>query len=80
MNRLVYYEAFFRIENAIAREKQIKGWRRAKKIALIEGMNPKMGRPEPRVGQALNPDPSTRHPALVKARGEPRLAQDDSFY
>jgi hypothetical protein len=25
---------------AIAREKEIKGWRRSKKIALIEGMNP----------------------------------------
>jgi len=41
VNRLVYYVAFFRIEDAIAREKQIKGWRRAKKIALIEAMNPK---------------------------------------
>jgi len=41
VNRLVYYEAFYRIDNAIAREKQIKGWRRAKKIALIEAMNPK---------------------------------------
>ena len=41
VNRLVYYEAFFRIEDAIAREKQIKGWRRAKKIALIEAVNPK---------------------------------------
>ena len=39
VNRLVYYEAFYRIDNAIAREKQIKGWRRAKKIALIEAMN-----------------------------------------
>ena len=39
--RLVYFEAFGDIRDAIAREKQLKGWRRAKKIPLIEGMNPK---------------------------------------
>ena len=37
---LVYYEEFSSIEDAIAREKQIKGWRRSKKIALIESQNP----------------------------------------
>jgi putative endonuclease len=37
---LVYYEACEDIRAAIAREKQIKGWLRAKKIALIESMNP----------------------------------------
>lgn len=36
---LVYYEIFDDMENAIAREKTIKGGSRAKKIALIEGMN-----------------------------------------
>ncbi|MFY9689195.1 MAG: GIY-YIG nuclease family protein [Candidatus Acidiferrales bacterium] len=40
VNRLVYYERFGDIRNAIAREKQIKGWLRAKKIALIESVNP----------------------------------------
>ena len=40
VNRLVYYELFHDIEEAIAREKQLKGWSRAKKIALIEKMNP----------------------------------------
>jgi putative endonuclease len=39
LNRLVYYELFYDIETAIAREKQLKGWSRAKKIALIEKMN-----------------------------------------
>ncbi len=38
--RLVYYEVFSDIRDAIAREKQIKGWLRAKKIALIESVNP----------------------------------------
>ena len=37
---LVYYEHFTHIEQAIAREKEIKKWRREKKIALIESTNP----------------------------------------
>jgi len=37
---LVYYEAGSDIHSAIAREKQIKGWLRAKKITLIDSMNP----------------------------------------
>jgi putative endonuclease len=36
----VYYEHFTDIRFAIAREKQIKGWKRAKKVALIESANP----------------------------------------
>ena len=40
VKRLVYFEAFEEIEAAIAREKQLKGWRRAKKINLIETLNP----------------------------------------
>jgi putative endonuclease len=38
-NRLVYYEHFTNARSAIAREKQLKGWRRSKKIALIESRN-----------------------------------------
>ena len=40
INRLVYYESFRYVLNAIAREKQIKGWSRAKKIDLIRSQNP----------------------------------------
>ena len=39
-NKLVFYEYYFRIDEAIKREKQIKGWKRNKKIDLIESMNP----------------------------------------
>jgi predicted GIY-YIG superfamily endonuclease len=39
-NRLVFHESYERMDEAIAREKQIKGGSRAKKIALIEAMNP----------------------------------------
>jgi putative endonuclease len=38
--RLVYYEVSKSVEVAIAREKQIKGWLRRKKIDLIESVNP----------------------------------------
>ena len=41
VNRLVYYEDYDDPLDAIAREKQIKGWRRSKKNALVETMNPK---------------------------------------
>jgi putative endonuclease len=40
ITKLVYFEAEDNINVAIAREKQIKGWLRAKKIALIESINP----------------------------------------
>ena len=39
-DRLVYYESFDDVHKAIGREKQLKGWRREKKIALIEARNP----------------------------------------
>jgi putative endonuclease len=39
--RLVYYEGFDDIHKAIGREKQLKGWSRAKKMALIESKNPR---------------------------------------
>lgn len=37
---LIYYEYFNDIETAIKREKEIKGWLRIKKEALINGFNP----------------------------------------
>ena len=40
LNRLVYYEVFRDIRTAIDREKEIKGWGRAKKIALVNSLNP----------------------------------------
>ena len=39
--RLVYFESFDIVQKAIGREKQLKGWRRSKKIALIESVNPR---------------------------------------
>jgi len=40
VEKLVYYEITEDVTAAIAREKQIKGWLRKKKISLIESMNP----------------------------------------
>ncbi len=39
IHRLVYFEEFEDIREAIVREKQIKGWLRARKVALIESVN-----------------------------------------
>ena len=40
VHKLVFYEQTTDVKSAIAREKQIKGGSRAKKIALIEAINP----------------------------------------
>lgn len=55
-DRLVYYEAYDLVLDAIAREKAIKGMSRAKKIALVKTMNPTwrdLSVPDP---AAANPD------------------------
>ena len=40
VERLLYWESFDDVHRAIGREKQLKGWRRSKKVALIEFRNP----------------------------------------
>ena len=40
IHKLVYFESCHNIDDAIRREKQLKNWRREKKIELIERMNP----------------------------------------
>ncbi len=40
IGRLVYYEHFRYVNNAINREKELKDWSREKKITLIESINP----------------------------------------
>jgi putative endonuclease len=40
VKHLVYYETTSDVDSAIQREKQLKGWRRDKKIKLVETMNP----------------------------------------
>ena len=43
LDRLVYFERFEDVRNAIEREKRIKGWLRIKKISLIISINPVWG-------------------------------------
>jgi len=38
--RLIYHEVFHDVRSAIRREKQLKGWRREKKLTLVAKMNP----------------------------------------
>jgi putative endonuclease len=40
IHRLVYFERFQYVRNAIHREKQLKGWLRKRKVGLIEAVNP----------------------------------------
>jgi putative endonuclease len=40
LDRLVFFETYPTAAEAIAREKQLKGWRREKKLQLIKSMNP----------------------------------------
>ncbi len=42
VHRLLYFEEYGDVRQAIAREKQIKGWRRSKKEVLIRSMNPRL--------------------------------------
>jgi putative endonuclease len=45
VDRVVYDESFNNPRDAIAREKEIKGWRQNKRNALVETLNPKWGQP-----------------------------------
>ena len=40
VDRLVWYEAYEQVDDAIGREKMLRTWRRAWKLGLIKGMNP----------------------------------------
>lgn len=73
IDRLVYYENYDDVHKAIAREKQLKGWRRAKKIWLIKKLNPTWL--DLSEGWYQNAGPSTSPTLASRA---PRSAQDDS--
>ena len=74
INRLVYYEPFQYVGAAIHREKVIKGWLRAKKIALIERENPTWDDLADDWGKPL---PPLKLPSNGTTAG-PSLRQDDS--
>ena len=71
---LVYHETYHDIGQAIDREKEIKGWRRSKKNALVEGLNPKWDDLSPMFDQQCG---IPRRPAAArddKSRSETRAA------
>jgi putative endonuclease len=69
IHRLVYFEHFNYIDNAIAREKELKGWLREKKVALITEANP--------TWEDLYVEMVT--PASIAEKQVLRFAQDDKF-
>ena len=42
IDRLLYFETYSDLDSAIAREKQLKKWRRAKKLNLVTSQNPQL--------------------------------------
>ena len=64
VQKLVYFELFRDVRAAIAREKELKGWLRKKKVALIESVNPQWRdlslRQEARVRRASHPEAQYR--------------------
>jgi putative endonuclease len=51
--RLIYFEKYDDIRTAIAREKQLKGWRREKKLNLVRTTNPDFKDPAEKLGWQL---------------------------
>jgi len=65
--RLVYLEMFESVHNAIAREKQLKGWTRAKKEALIASVNPHWKDLSAQWKERFKPEPKTKGPSAATA-------------
>ena len=73
VNTLVYYEQFGDIRDALDREKQLKGWTRAKKERLIRTKSPAYTD----LGPTLYPQLPCREPEGPSAPFVPHIAQDD---
>lgn|GEM_PF-3858087 len=68
---LVYFEHYRKIRDAIAREKQLKGWRRQKKNALISSLNPRWDDlAEDVLGNILSCSYPADEPVLSEAEGK----------
>jgi putative endonuclease len=79
IDRLVYFEGFADIQAAIGREKELKGWLRVKKIALIVAANPTWKDLSAEWGKPIEPfrEPEANRSSKQNA-GVLRYAQDDS--
>jgi putative endonuclease len=77
LTRLVYYEEFVDPDAAINREKEIKAWRRSKKVRLIETMNPQWDDLGGKWMDIYKPDVSLTRPTVREAPRE--IPLDDVF-
>ena len=71
IDRLVYYERFQYVEEAIGRETQIKGWMRERKIALIVQHNPTWKDLSEEWGKPIAPFDETKMRPPVRFPGRP---------
>jgi len=81
IERLVYYETFKYVGNAIAREKQIKAWTRAKRLELIKSANPTWQDLADDWGKLVElqiPRFTTPSRATAARHGDPGFARDDN--
>jgi len=79
LTRLVYYECFFYPDAAIDREKEIKGWRRSKKIRLIESMNPHWHDLAEHWGDVYKPRLAEDSREIPRPAGENAGLRNDAF-
>jgi hypothetical protein len=78
LTRLVYYERFVYPDAAISREKEIKGWRRSKKIKLIESMNPRWEDLAKDWGNVYKPTSRADRREIPRPAGESAGLRDDA--
>jgi putative endonuclease len=79
LTRLAYYECFFYPDAAIDREEEIKGWRRSKKIRLIESMNPHWLDLAERWSEIYKPAVTGAPREIPRPAGENAGLRDDVF-
>lgn len=78
LTRLVYHERFFYPDAAINRAKEIKGWRRSKKIKFIESMNPRWEDLAKDWGNEYKPEPAAVENEIPRPARENAGLRDDA--
>jgi len=78
LTRLVYYERFVYPDAAISREKEIEGWRRSKKIKLIESADRYWEDLAERWGDIYKPEPRGDAREIPRPAGENAGLRDDA--
>jgi putative endonuclease len=78
LTRLVYYEMYVYPDAAIAREKEIKAWRREKKLRLIESTNPRWEDLAGKWQDLYKPDPALDCNEIPRPAGESPGLRDDA--